>query len=512
MAGKQIGATFVLRDGFSQIAAKAKGAVEDLKDKVKGASEQWNKHSKSSEKAGKSLSSVIKGAVGAAAAYASFDAAKDFLTDCVTGVMELERANERLSTLMLNTKGNTQEMADGIIAYGDELERITSIEGDATVAGASQLATFQLQGDTIKSLLPSLQNLAVAQYGVDVSQDNMIQSANLLGKVMQGQTGALSKAGVSFTEQQKKILQTGTEAEKTAALIEVLDQNFGGLAESMAQTDEGKVIQLRNAWGSVKDEIGMALMPAVQGVVGYIHQHIPQIRDTVSGACDKISAGIKWVSDNSNWLIPVLAGVAAGITGVSVAMGIMNLVMMGSSVTWIVLGIVAALTLLVAGGVALYKNWDTIKAKMRELWNGVKSVFGGIRDFVGGVWQSIKDGAKSMVNGVISGLNVLIRGANKIKFTLPEFLGGHTFGLNIPEIPMLANGGVIRSPGSVLVGERGPEILNLGRGASVIPLDRAGSGGTVNNNVFNIEIRTNELDDAAIDRFIGKVKLAMANM
>ena len=65
--------------------------------------------------------------------------------------------------------------------YGDALELVTTVEGDATVAGASQLATFQLQSSTIKALLPSLQNLAVGTYGVNVSQEQMIQTGNLVG-------------------------------------------------------------------------------------------------------------------------------------------------------------------------------------------------------------------------------------------------------------------------------------------------------------------------------------------
>lgn len=332
MAGRSIGATLVLKAGeFFANAKKAEAGVENLKKKFKSGISENKKYKSSIDNTSNSLKSMAKSVVGAVGAYVGFREAKDFVVDCCSGVMELERANTRLSTLMLNTKGNTQEMADGIIKYGDALELVTTIEGDATVAGASQLATFQLQGDNIKKLLPSLQNLAVGQYGVNVTQENMIQSANLLGKVMNGQTGALSKAGVSFTEQQKKILQTGTESQKTSALIEVLDQNFGGLAEKMAQTDEGKMIQLRNVVGSVKDEFGFALMPAVSKFVTYLTGKIPTIRDGISNAMQYVEpiaarvgngietacmlAGntIKWLGDNWNWLKPTIMGVVGVI-------------------------------------------------------------------------------------------------------------------------------------------------------------------------------------------------------
>ena len=669
-----MGATMVLRAGnFFANVKKAKESTESLRKKLGGATKGLGTFSTATKTAGSRASSLTKNLLGTVAAYASLSSVKDFAIDCVTGVMELERANERLSTLMLNTKGNTQQMVEGIIAYGDELERITTIEGDATVAGASQLATFQLQADNIKALLPALQNLAVGQYGVNVSQDNMIASANLLGKVMMGQTGALSKAGVSFTDAQAKILKTGTETEKAAALIEVLNQNFGGLAETMAQTDEGKIIQLRNAWGSVKDEVGFALMPVIQGFVGYVHENIPQMRDIVSGS-------ISWFQENIEGIKVALIGVIGTIATYKTVMGtltlitnlqtiaekaltiqvgigngvkkawfaisntemgirigllalkaketisakahivalgaqtiatkiaagaqtLLNTAFLASPVGWIVVGVLA----LIAVFVLLWKKfegfrnfwkatWEVIKVVFSTVWNGIKivfsavwehikivfstavnhikgifnfwmavfkgdwngaweavkgivsniwegikgvfinafnalneltggkltgigekikGIFGGIKSFIGGVWNGITNGAKTMVNGVIKVLNTLIRGANKLQYDIPEWvpgIGGKKFGLNIPEIPMLANGGIIRRPGSVLVGERGPEILNLNRGASVVPLDRAGTATTTNHNTFYFTIHAGGLNDDVINEFVGKVKFALANM
>jgi len=61
----------------------------------------------------------------------------------------------------------------------------------------------------------------------------------------------------------------------------------------------------------------------------------------------------------------------------------------------------------------------------------------------------------------------------------------------------LAEGGTLTTSGSVLVGERGAEILNLPRGASVVPLDRATSGGS-GETIINIElnnVRMSSQDD-----------------
>ena len=75
---------------------------------------------------------------------------------------------------------------------------------------------------------------------------------------------------------------------------------------------------------------------------------------------------------------------------------------------------------------------------------------------------------------------------------------------------MLASGGLIQRAGSVMVGERGAEILNLPRGASVTPLDKAGNK---TENHINININGANLSvDEIIGELVPRLKLAIANM
>ncbi len=149
----------------------------------------------------------------------------------------------------------------------------------------------------------------------------------------------------------------------------------------------------------------------------------------------------------------------------------------------------------VIGGV-LNNFFSTVK----EIWDSIKQIFDGIIDFVRGVftgdweraWKGIQeifggifDGliaiAKAPINGIIGLLNMaidavnnLITGFNSIGFEMPEWLGGGSWHPNIPlipNIPMLASGGNVVDGGTVLVGEKGPEFLDLPTGARVRPLD-----------------------------------------
>ena len=82
----------------------------------------------------------------------------------------------------------------------------------------------------------------------------------MLGKVMEGQTQALSRYGYSFDETQEKILKFGTEEERAAVLAEVVSQSVGGMNASLAQMDSGKAKQMANRIGDIKEEIGACLI------------------------------------------------------------------------------------------------------------------------------------------------------------------------------------------------------------------------------------------------------------
>lgn len=97
----------------------------------------------------------------------------------------------------------------------------------------------------------------------------------------------------------------------------------------------------------------------------------------------------------------------------------------------------------------------------RRAWQGVSDIFSGI-------WNGLKTIARAPINAIINMINTLIGGLNKIK--LPEWvpvLGGK--GINIPKIPTLWKGSNYTLGGLTLVGEQGPELVNMPRGASVTP-------------------------------------------
>lgn len=112
-----------------------------------------------------------------------------------------------------------------------------------------------------------------------------------------------------------------------------------------------------------------------------------------------------------------------------------------------------------------------IKGTFEGVFGGIKKIVDGIvlmfkGDFKNGLKQAfggLKDILLAPFNAMVSGINSLIRGINKIKFDIPSWLGGGHFGINIPQIPKLAVGGIVNLPskgvqvGGAIAGEAGAE-------------------------------------------------------
>lgn len=102
----------------------------------------------------------------------------------------------------------------------------------------------------------------------------------------------------------------------------------------------------------------------------------------------------------------------------------------------------------------------------RMAWEGVKSIFVGIFNTLGALF-------KTPINAVIALINKAIAGINSLGITIPDWvplLGGKSFSINIPEIPMLAQGGFTN--GASIAGEAGTEaVISFQRAARRDNLD-----------------------------------------
>lgn len=373
------------------------------------------------------------------------------------------QAETKLIEIYKSRMGATKEAAQSTMELASALQKEGVIGDEVALSGAQQLATYATMPSTVNKLLPAMENLLVQQKGVNATAEDAASMANLFGKAMMGQTGALKRAGISFTEEQEKVLKFGSEEEKAAMLAEVVNQNVGQMNKVFAQTDEGKMAQLKNTLGDIGERLGKMLLPALAELATWFSEKImPKLESLVQYLEEhpmfaKIAVGITALLAVAGPLLIFLGalfGAIGTIVGAFTALAAAETIALGP-----ILAVVAAIGAAIAAGVLLYKNWDKIK-----------EAAGKLKDWLVDKFTALKDTLKKIVDK--------IKNFFKFNFSLPKLKLPHfsikpkgwKFGdLLKGSIPKLGiswykKGGIFNSPSVIGIGEDGPE--------AVLPIDK----------------------------------------
>lgn len=377
-----------------------------------------------------------------------------------------------------------KEAGDRLKDMATHLQRIGVLGDEVTLAAYQQLATFQLSDKEMALLSNGMTDLLAQQKGLNATQQDAVNIANLMGKVMQGQVGALRRVGISFTPIEEKVLKTGNRMERAAMLAQVLKNNVGGVNEALAQTPEGKIQNMTNQWGDMYENIGIKILPILADFAGWFAQYIPLIEKLIISNIDMVQNGIKLIIEvfqtlqkYSDLFIAALVGIATiavvaninniawAILGLGIKMGALttsvwasvtalaaqSAALLANPMTWVAIGIGAV----VAGLVLLIIHWDKVKAavvnfventksKIAELWEKVSPIFNKIAEIAQKAFQ-------------FTPLGMVINATRTIK---DKFEPANQQS-DSQKIPGFASGTQNFAGGLALVGEKGPELVSL---------------------------------------------------
>jgi hypothetical protein len=365
---------------------------------------------------------IKKAAVPAAAALAGLGVA---LFDATKGALEDDAAQKLLAQTLRKTTGAT----------------------DAQIKANEDWISTQgtLLGVTDTELRPVLARLAKATGSVTEAQKLATQAMDIAassGKPLATVTAALEKAyGGNLTALAKLAPEYRAMIKDGASFEEVMAKiagTTGGAASTAANTAEGQFKRLGVALSETKESIGAALIPAVEAMLPLL-----------------TSFG-NWAQKHPGILLAIgaaIATIAAAIVAVNIAMAL-------NPFSLIAIAVVGLGTLLVTA----YKKFEPFRTV-------VDDVFGAIKWWINTVtiplFQSLLATVKTIFNGIATIWNNTV---GKLSFKLPSWIPGiGGKGFDMPNIPMMAQGGIVTSPTLALIGERGPE--------AVIPLTGPNAGG-----------------------------------
>jgi hypothetical protein len=357
-----------------------------------------------------------------------------FMVKAAKGAEEARIANDKLGSV-LDTMG-FGEATDRVSAYAESLEKTVAVDADVIKATQTKLATFSALTKTVGKAggafdRATMAALDMAAAGFGTAEGNAVQLGKALQDPIKG-LAALAKSGVTFTDQEKEkiktLVESGKQLEAQEMILKAIEGQVAGTAESSASSFD----KMKFAIAGVSDTFGDMLLPVIDALA------------------PKLAAFSAWAQENPTALKIVaasIAGVAAAITLVSIAMALNPFGLIAIAVAGLVTGIVIA-----------YTQFKTFAKVVRTVINGVIGYF------------------ETVANAWVTVINTLIRGYNLIP-GLPDISlvgnvslgrmrsgGPETDGLSDSRITALATGGIVTAPQIALIGEAGPE--------AVIPLDR----------------------------------------
>lgn len=380
------------------------------------------------ESMGGRMSSAMKGAEDSskkfALALAGIGAAAiAFGVVAFNAYNEAEAAQKQLEHAVLNVSKATVEQLHATEDLADALQKKGVLDGDNIKTGLAQLSTFGLSNDAVRGLGGSLADLAVNQFGVKASGEQLTQTANMMAKALQGQFGVLEKSGIRFTEAQQAIIMTGTEMEKVAAINEGFAQNLKYTNEVAMQTGEGLMAHLGVQLGDIQEAFGKMVSDGITPVI----QAFSKWLDSFGGADALIQALIAKIAVLQPYW-PLIAGAIVGmLVPAFAAMAVSAWAAVAPLIPFAVAGAaVAAVAYLIYE--AYQTNFMGFRDIVTQVIEAITPILGQFRDFfillgqgivaavqlIGFMWETNMYGVRDIAMAVWNALTTFFTGVFEI--------------------------------------------------------------------------------------------------
>lgn len=446
----------------------------------------------SKQAASEAGSAITKGfVVGIAGIATACVGAVKGLSSLVENTAELRLEQGRVQTAF-EQAGHSSETAKKI--YND----FNAVLGDTakTTEAMQHMAQLADTEEELNTLVRAGTGI-FATYGNSLPIESLMEASNEVAKTGQltgALTDAINWAGKSEEDFQKQLDSCNTEQERQSLIIKTLNELYGEAGDTYNETNKDVIeaTKAQNDYNNKMAEIATKVQPAITSFKTIMADALTKIMekfseadietllsniaklisDLVNTVLPPLMSILGWILDNMNWLAPAIGAVVAGIVSATIAyktittvMNLVKIAQLGLNAAMLAnpIGlIVAAIGVLVGAFVLLWNKCEGFREFWKGLWDKIKSTAKAVIDWLTPVVETIAGVFKTVFNSVAKGLNFLIRGLNKISIDVPDWvpiIGGSKFGFNIPEIPLLAKGGVVTKDTLARIGENGKEAI-----------------------------------------------------
>lgn len=432
---------------------------------------------------------------------------------------------EAFAALGLNGQKATQMFAAGgqsaQVAFAEVVKRLSEME-DPVARNAAGVALFGTQFEDLE--VKALEGFKAIQGSLPQIEGTMLQVSRAISSDLGSQLRIVSRsfmdlllpaadsAAKAITEQMPKISKA---LAALAPQIEALSQAFTRALPVITQWFNKSLSGAMSFVSFVLENFN-----AIATAVAYAGSAFLIFRGVFQGL-KVVFTVTKWVLMARQAFIMYRVSAAAAVVAskaTAVAMNLLSVAAksLGAAMKFLMANpIVLFLAGVVAAGVAVYKNWDELKAMavsaaqvISDAWS---SAMTSIQGFFANTFDSLASIMKGPINTIIAMINSIVESINGMAFNVPDWvpaIGGQKFGVELPKIPQLAEGGIATKPTLATIAEAGEAeaVIPLSQLSTMLqPMPAAGGeGGTVINFAPVINIQGGGSDVAgAVQRGLG---------
>jgi hypothetical protein len=450
---KSINVLLSLKDQFTAPMKKAGDSAKDTERKMVAMKNKLSNFGNGINNKFLGIAGSI-GKVGLAMSGLGAFASVGAIVDYGKKALETAKSAELSQTLLRNSLANNNSLydksAESLDAAQKQLNEYASKWGQVGVisagtirAGYQELNKWNVPVDKVEGLSEALTNLVAGKFGINATAEDAQLASQAIGRAFNGDVAGLTKMKIPLTEAQKEIIKNGTEAERLAAINEVVNGTFSKQNEILANTPDGQLKRMKNQQAALMATIGKGLLPMQKAFIDMVSTIMPivapviqDIFNTFSGAftwiaqvitenketiktnltegmnvvksvLSTVGGVIKWCTENLGFLVPVLKVIVAGFVAFNVIAGVIPILVSIFNAFMTVIKVVRLLSMLMmanpiliaitAIAIGLYlliDNWETVKEVALSVWDAISS-------YAAELWNSLVSGCMEFVNGVI---------------------------------------------------------------------------------------------------------------
>ena len=404
-------------------------------------------------------------------------------SNAISNIMKIGAAAiAAVGTAAVAASTSIVKSVNDIAEYGDHIDKMSQKIGISAEAYQEWDAVLQHSGASVDSLQTAIRTLstqaqkgneAFQKLGISEKEVSALSQEGLFKRVIFG----LQQMGESTerTYISAQLLGRGstelgallnTSAEDTKKMIDTVHELGGVMSDEAVKNSaafKDQLQDMRTASDGIKRNLLMSFMPSIKRgmdaltdlfsgkyddgrirqkleiisgklgkladkVVNFLVEDVDwdNVLDGIANGLDKGADALDYLFDNSEKIIPTIKTIIAILTAWKIIQLALNIAMLANPIGLVIV----AITALIAAGVALYLNWDTVKERASQLWNSLKNTFNNIGASIKNAFQNAVNAAKNwgsdLINnfkaGITSKLSALKSTVSSMASTIKSYL------------------------------------------------------------------------------------------